>query len=130
MKHNTRQRQAIIHCLEQAGGPMSPQEILILAREKVEGMGIATVYRNLKLLEEEGKVRELVLPGEGARYEKSGLSHHHHFFCRGCYKFFCIEGCPREIISMVPRGFALEEHEIVLYGRCRECRDYRPDDSV
>ena len=126
MKHYTRQRQAILKCLDQAKGPLSPQEILVRAREKVEGMGIATVYRNLKSLEKEGMVRELALSGEGARYEKSGLTHHHHFFCRGCNKFYCVEGCPREISSMVPRGFVMEEHEIVLYGKCSECCGNRP----
>jgi Fur family transcriptional regulator, ferric uptake regulator len=123
MKHHTRQRQAIVQCLEKAEGPMSPREILVHARENVDSMGIATVYRNLRLLQEEGKVRELILPGEGARYEKKEHAHHHHFFCRGCDRVFCVEGCPREFSSMVPRGFVLEDHEIVLYGRCQDCLD-------
>ncbi len=123
MKHNTRQRRAIVHCLSRARGPMSPHEIHAQAAEQVQGLGIATVYRNLKLLAKEGKIRELVLPGEGSRYEPAGLEHHHHFFCRGCARVFCIQGCPGEFSSMVPRGFILEEHDIVLYGRCDGCRE-------
>ncbi len=125
MKHNTKQRQAIIHCLSRARGPMSPYEIHELAAEEVEGLGIATVYRNLKLLAQEGKVKEFVLPGEGTRYEPAGLQHHHHFFCRGCDRVFCVEGCPRGFSSMIPEGFVLEDHEIVLYGQCQDCLDRR-----
>ncbi len=122
MKHKTRQRQAIIQCLGNADGPMSPQEVQAEAEKLVAGLGIATVYRNLKMLASSGKVRELVFPGEGSRYELAGLDHHHHFFCRDCDRVFCIEGCPGGFNAMIPKGFALEEHEIVLYGKCDECQ--------
>ncbi|WP_028574584.1 Fur family transcriptional regulator [Desulfonatronovibrio hydrogenovorans] len=122
MKHNTRQRQAIIRCLRQAHGPMNPQEVHQQAGKEVVGLGIATVYRNLKLLAEDGKIRELAFPGEGSRYEIAGLEHHHHFLCRDCDKVFCIQGCPGGLSSMTPEGFSLEGHEIVLYGRCSHCR--------
>ncbi len=125
MKHNTRQRQAIMYCLSQASGPMSPYEIHELAAEEVQGLGIATVYRNLKFLAQEGKIQELVLPGEGARYEPAGQEHHHHFFCRYCDRVFCVPGCLSGLASMTPEGFTLEGHEIVLYGRCEDCRMVR-----
>ncbi len=121
MKHSTRQRYAILESLRAAPGPMSPKEILEASRKQVPGLGIATVYRNLKLLVQEGVVRELVLPEPGTRYELSGLKHHHHFQCRGCDRVFCLDGCPGEIEALTPEGFDLEEHEIVLYGRCSGC---------
>ncbi|WP_045211435.1 Fur family transcriptional regulator [Desulfonatronovibrio magnus] len=124
MKHKTRQRDAIVKCIRQSKGPMSPQEILSKAKEEVSGLGIATVYRNLRELKKEGFVREFVMPGQGARYEKSdpSLHHHHHFCCRKCDRVFCVDGCPGEFNTMVPNGFILEDHEIVLYGRCSDCR--------
>ncbi len=122
MKHKTRQRQAIANCLDKADGPMSPQEVYEQAEKIVTGLGIATVYRNLKLLVSEGKAKELAFPGEGSRYEPTGLGHHHHFLCRGCDRVFCVHGCPGGFNSMIPSGFALEEHEIVLYGKCQECQ--------
>ncbi len=121
MKHNTQQREAILKCLKSARGPLSPREILEAAGREVPGLGVATVYRNLKLLVREGLATEIVLPGQGSRYEISGLAHHHHFQCRDCRMVFCLEGCSKGIDSLAPAGFILEEHDIVLYGRCAEC---------
>ncbi|RQD67340.1 MAG: transcriptional repressor [Desulfonatronovibrio sp. MSAO_Bac4] len=130
MKQKTRQRLAIVDCLNNADGPMTPQEIHELAQKAVLGLGIATVYRNLKLLVTEGKIRELIFPGEGARYELAGLGHHHHFLCRDCDRVFCIQGCPGGFNEMIPNGFVLEEHEIVLYGKCQYClQDYNAMDK-
>jgi Fur family ferric uptake transcriptional regulator len=35
---------------------------------------------------------------------------------------FEVEGCPGNLRSVVPSGFRLERHEVVLYGVCRACR--------
>ena len=81
MIRKTRQRSAIRDALEAGGRPMSPDEVLAAAQKHVKGLGIATVYRNLKALVEEGWLVPVELPGEPARYELSGKDHHHHFHC-------------------------------------------------
>ena len=65
--------------------------------------------------------RRLDLPGEASRYEVSGKEHHHHFHCRACGKVFEVFGCLGGYTNLVPEGFQLESHEVILYGRCREC---------
>jgi Fur family ferric uptake transcriptional regulator len=84
-------------------------------------MGIATVYRAIKTLIDEGRVAVVTLPGENLRYEAAGRKHHHHFQCRHCQKVFELEGCPDNFAPLTPRGFRLEDHELVLYGRCEAC---------
>ena len=42
-------------------------------------LGIATVYRNIRSLTEEGELSEVKLPGENPRFELAGHQHHHHF---------------------------------------------------
>jgi len=121
MKHSTQQRESILESLRQASGPLTPAEILEAARKRVPGMGIATVYRNLKLLLRSGLAREIALPGSRSRYELFNLEHHHHFQCRDCQQVYCLHGCPGELHALTPEGFVLEEHEIVLYGRCAGC---------
>ncbi|MFW5731075.1 MAG: Fur family transcriptional regulator [Desulfonatronovibrionaceae bacterium] len=121
MEHNTRQRQAIISCLRESAGPLSPREILEYSRETAGRMGIATVYRNLRRLVLKGIVREQHFPGEGTRYEMTSLGHHHHFYCRQCRRVYCIEGCPADFQAKLPCGFVLEEHEVLLYGTCQDC---------
>jgi len=121
MQRETRQRRAIRRTLEESGNPLSPRELLDSARHEVEGLGIATVYRNLKALQDEGWIVPVELPGEPPRYEVAGKEHHHHFHCRRCDRVFEVDGCPGNLRSVTPDGFQLESHEFVLYGLCEEC---------
>ncbi len=120
-RRNTRQRDAIRSAVETAGRPLSPAEVLDAAKETVPALGIATVYRNLKMLQDEGEVVAVELPGDGVRYEMSGLHHHHHFSCSACGRVFDVEGCPGNLDRLVPAGFKLERHEVLMFGRCAEC---------
>jgi Fur family ferric uptake transcriptional regulator len=54
-QRQTRQREAILRCIEQAEGPLPIPEIYDRARKSLAVLGIATVYRTLKLLNEAGK---------------------------------------------------------------------------
>ena len=65
----THQRNAIRQVLQNAGRPLSPHEIFDMAQRKVSGLGIATVYRNLKSLQEEGAIVAVELPGQPPRWE-------------------------------------------------------------
>ena len=121
MPRETRQRRAIRKTLEAAGHPLSPAEILGAAKARVEGLGIATVYRNLKYLLGEGSIDPVELPGEAPRYEVAGKGHHHHFLCRACDKVYEADGCPGNVRSVAPQGFRVEDHELVLYGVCETC---------
>jgi len=123
MERKTSQRRALLKAFNQAGRPLSPQEALELATPHARGLGIATVYRNLKGLWAQGVLKQVNLPGEStARYEMCGKDHHHHFHCRKCHQVFEVAGCPGNIEPLVPQGFQLEDHEVVLYGLCSACR--------
>jgi len=121
MERNTVQRRAIHKVLEQTGRPMGPPEIFESAREHAPGLGIATVYRTIKRLLDDGFLAQVELPGEAPRYELAGKEHHHHFRCTNCNKVFDLAGCPAAFKQIVPKGFTLEGHEIFLFGRCQEC---------
>lgn len=121
VQRQTQQRAAIRGSIEEAGRPLSPQEILEAAQRAVPGLGIATVYRNVKSLLEEGWLKEVELPGAPSRYEVAGKHHHHHFHCRTCDRVYEIDDCPGTLRDLVPRGFRLESHDITLYGLCRAC---------
>ncbi len=121
MKRDTRQRRAIRQVLLTVGRPLSPLEILVTAQQEVPKLGLATVYRNLRILLEEGWLREVRIPGEAPRYELAGKGHHHHFFCFRCGKVLEIDGCRPEVNTLVPSGFTQEFHELTFYGICAEC---------
>jgi len=119
---NTAQRAALRRAFERAARPLSPQEALSEARNEVPGLGIATVYRNIRYLADEGFLAEVPLPGAPNRWEVAGKHHHHHFRCRICDRVFEVDACPPDLRPPVPPGFRLEAHDITLVGRCDRCR--------
>ncbi|MEM7235037.1 MAG: transcriptional repressor [Planctomycetota bacterium] len=122
MKRNTKQRDAIRQVFERRIHPLAPQEVLEEAQALSPGLGIATVYRNLKALVDDGWLVPVLVPGEPDRYERAGKRHHHHFRCRDCEGLFDVEGCVSGLEAMLPDGFQLEGHELTLYGRCGGCQ--------
>lgn len=121
MERSTRQRHAIHDVIASAGRPLLPQEVLDAAQSQVPGLGIATVYRNLKALTLEGALRSVELPGENPRYELVDQGHHHHFQCRMCQRVFDVHACPGDLSRLAPPGFTVEDHDLTLYGQCHDC---------
>jgi Fur family transcriptional regulator, ferric uptake regulator len=121
-QRNTRQRTAIREAFERAGRPLSPLQVLEAAQAEVDGLGIATVYRNIKALLDEGWLASVELPGGATVYERSGKAHHHHFHCDRCGRVFEMRGCLPNINRLAGRGFSVARHELVLYGMCAACK--------
>jgi Fur family ferric uptake transcriptional regulator len=121
MERATRQRDAIKSIIQASRRPLSPREVLEGARTAVRALGLATVYRNLKLLVAEGMVQVITLPGESPRYEMKESGHHHHFQCTTCRRVYDVPGCPGNLRRLAPRGFIVEHHDVTLYGRCSDC---------
>ncbi len=118
---DTRQRRAIRAAFEANDHPLDPTEVLQLAAVEHRGLGIATVYRNIKMLLEEGWLTAVELPGEVTHYERSGKAHHHHFHCRTCGKVYELNACLPNVQKLAPEGFQVLGHDLLLYGACQDC---------
>ena len=123
MIRNTKQREAIRRAIAEAGRPLSAAEVLDLAGAYAPGLGMATVYRTLSSLIEEGFAVAVRIPGEPPRYESgdAASSHHHHFHCGACGRVFEVPGCPDGLDKLAPPGFTISGHDLLLYGRCSFC---------
>lgn len=123
---STRQRDVIARVLETAEGPLAVADILVRTQADVPSVGLATVYRTLKLLSDQGHVHPVTLDGE-TLYEASGRGHHHHFSCTVCGRVFTLHACPVSIPAgtVYAGGFVVEAHEVTLYGRCPTCASGR-----
>jgi Fur family ferric uptake transcriptional regulator len=119
---NTRQKAAIREAFVQADRPLSPEETLSYAQEQVEGISIATVYRNIGALVQDKWLLPVDIPGDSTRYEVAGKEHHHHFHCNTCGKVFELHGCDLDTKPKLPRGFRATSHELFLYGVCADCK--------
>jgi len=126
MVRDTRQREAIRQTLAEARRPLSVSELHQLAQAKVAHLGIATVYRTLKSLHDDDEVVRVELPGRPPRWElapgpQALGRHHHHFLCLTCNKLYEIDSCPADLQRLLPAGYVLQEHDILLRGQCQSC---------
>ena len=121
MRRVTKQRQVILKIMAQQQGPLTIEAILVAAREKIPHLHLSTLYRNIKTLCQEGVVTRVELPGEKMRYEKHETSQRHHFLCTLCDQLFPIPTCSKTLQEMVPNGFMLKSHAIVLNGLYKKC---------
>jgi len=121
VRRQTRQRAAIQRVLLAANRPLTIDEILVKTRDIVATIGIATAYRNVRRLVDDGWLAAVEIPGGPVRYERADKDHHHHFVCLTCNRVFEVPSCPTDLEQMVPDGFSLDHHEVVLYGKCSDC---------
>jgi len=123
MARQTRQRDAIDRVIRQADGPLGPQQVHERAAASVPGLGIATVYRAINAMLDAGEIRPVELGANDVRYEPADRGHHHHFECQSCHRAYDLFACPGHLKQMLPDGFTLAGHEIVLHGVCRDCNE-------
>ncbi len=122
-ERHTRQRDVVFGVIVRAAGPLTVAQIHERAAREVESLGIATVYRTLKLLAASGQLRTVLMPDGETRYEPADRGHHHHFHCRVCDQVFDLEVCPVTIPrqSNFAGGYRVESHEVTLHGVCPAC---------
>lgn len=123
----TRQRTAILECLGDACDFMTAQQLHDQLRENEQPVGLATVYRNLTSLVEQGLV-DMIITDEGeAIYRQCEIEeHHHHLLCRVC-------GHAVEFVSLqleeLAHGIAEKagyidlHHRMEIFGLCPDCAD-------
>jgi Fur family ferric uptake transcriptional regulator len=108
--------------LEQAGQPMTPQELCEQARGAVPGLGLATVYRLLRGLLDQGAARRVEIPGYPPMYELAAPGCTRHFVCRRCRRITTLPTPGRSAAGTLPPGYALDTQQTILWGLCPDCR--------
>lgn len=123
-KRHTRQRDAILKVIREARGPLGVTEILNQAKVQYPRLGIATVYRTVRLLLDAKQILAVVMPTGETRYEVASLGHHHHFLCRVCNRVYDFELCPvtMDMGPLLPKGFVADDHALTVFGTCATCR--------
>jgi Fur family ferric uptake transcriptional regulator len=119
--NQTHQRQAIFDALIHAPGPLCTQEIHDAASKTIPQLGIATVYRTINLLLEQGEIQTVTIGSKDVRYEPANRGHHHHFLCHECNTVYDMPCIHSSMSQMLPEGFAMDEHEIIIRGTCSNC---------
>ena len=122
----TRQRLAITELLENVDEFRSARQIHQMLHERGQEIGLATVYRTLNAMAEQGHLEVLLQPtGEHTYLRCEPRSeHHHHLVCRTCGR--TVDVAAPELEHLVEslataHDFTDVEHSIDFLGTCREC---------
>jgi Fur family ferric uptake transcriptional regulator len=124
-------REEVIGAIATLGCSITAREIADLLRERGSGVGLASIYRALDLLDRLGLVKRFDV-GEGvARYEAAlpGGDHHHHLVCDSCGTVEPFEDAALEDAIHGLTGktdFAVAAHDVTLHGECPACRSGNP----
>ena len=126
MQRMTKQRQAVLDELTRVNDFRSAQQIFEDLRTNGQHVGLATVYRSLQGLAEDGRIDALrSSEGESLYRICTSNGHHHHLVCRECGHAEEIEQSQIEswVMSVaMTHGFADVEHSLELFGVCTQCQ--------
>ena len=124
MKRRTKQRDEVRELLDQSDGFVSAQELHQQLREAGSTVGLATVYRALGALVDEGVADPLTREGETV-YRACRPGHHHHLVCRSCGAATEISADPVEAWAKSiaeAHGYREPEHVVDVFGTCPACQ--------
>ncbi|MBG6083656.1 Fur family transcriptional regulator [Zhihengliuella flava] len=121
----TKQRLAVSGALEELTDFVSAQELYRWLHEQGHKVSLATVYRILQSMADDGAV-DVLRSGDGeAVYRQCAVeAHHHHIVCRSCgtaveIEAPSIETWTRQIAA--EHGFTAPGHTIEIFGLCPDC---------
>lgn len=123
----SRQRELIYAAVRESREHPTAEMVYQRLKPEHPTLSLGTVYRNLHLLSEEGKLTRMPFPVE--RYD--GDTHPHtHFCCRKCGEVFDMETFDRtapyfkgmnEAAAQAAPRFRVERHDLTFYGLCPKC---------
>lgn len=129
LARHTRQRGEILALLAGTGEFRSPQQLHAVLRGRGSAVGLATVYRTLKLLAMAGEIDHVLLPDGERRYRRCGhIRHHHHLVCRSCGTTVVAQDPVIERWTLklaADHGFTEVSHTLEIFGLCAECSRLR-----
>lgn len=117
----TKQRELILEAVMQSMAHPTADELFHDIRPKLPTISLATVYRNLNLLAEDGRIRKISMPGMPDRFDWR-TAPHDHFLCRCCgrvYDFTLSQPLEEQISAA--SDMQVESYSLVARGLCRDC---------
>ena len=123
------QREAIYSYLVANKAHPTAETIYTALREQIPDLSLGTVYRNLKLLEDMGKVRRISILQGSDRYD-AVCCDHVHFICQNCGELQDLEGIdPQQLLNDLPVDHRYQPFhlDLTLTGLCPRCTQSVPN---
>ncbi|MEG0358849.1 Fur family transcriptional regulator [Anaerorhabdus sp.] len=119
-ERNTNQKEMIKAEVQLHQGHLTGDQIYALVKEKMPGIGRATVFRNLKDLTEKGEIGYIPTV-DGAGFFDYRKHNHYHFKCTKCNRLFDTNVPYNDSLDKVDSRFKIQNHVTLFYGICPEC---------
>lgn len=128
MRKTSKQREWIFEYMQrQPERHMSADEIYAGLNEEGKEVSVATVYRNLKILQEECRVASIMLESGKQVFDKT-CRPHDHLICVRCHRVIDLDiPYDRSLEQKAAKqlGIPIESHSLTLYGVCKDCLEER-----
>ena len=130
----TKQRMVVLKALASCEDKhLTAEEIYEIVKADFPEIGLATVYRTIQLFVELDLVESIQLGDGYVRYEIGKFQgeethHHHHLICLECGKIISFRDDLLDELEariMESASFQVINHEVKLYGYCKECLEKR-----
>jgi Fur family transcriptional regulator, ferric uptake regulator len=119
-------REDVVRSLGRGQGFRTAQQLFAQMRGSGSRIGLATIYRTVQSMADEGEVDVLRTDaGEVAYRRCQSPEHHHHLVCRECGA--TVEIAARNVEQWAARvaadhDFDEVQHVLEVFGRCPACR--------
>ncbi|MBI4303115.1 MAG: transcriptional repressor [Chloroflexi bacterium] len=123
MSRKSKQKETILRVLKETDSHPTANWIYEQAKQEIPSISLGTVYRNLKLLKQDGMIRELDFGDNQSRFDGNNQDHYH-FRCEGCGRIVDLAvPVDRMLNESVARetGFQVMHHRLEFSGLCRNC---------
>ena len=127
----SRQREVILEVVHSTMDHPTADWVYRQARRRLPRIGLGTVYRNLKRLAEEGRIREIHTGGHPARFD-GNTGRHYHIRCLGCGK---VNDLPMSVDTRSEEeagramNYRVLGHQLEVQGLCPACQDLSRGES-
>jgi Fur family ferric uptake transcriptional regulator len=124
-QRKTRQRAAVDQVLDEVDDFISAQELYQILRDHGSHVGLATIYRTLQTMADDGRVDVLRSDAGEAVYRRCAEpEHHHHLVCRSCGAAVeiarpSVEAWTDEVARAY--GYVDVTHTVEMFGLCPRC---------
>jgi Fur family ferric uptake transcriptional regulator len=121
----TPQREMIVEAIAHSGHHINAEEVFAQVQERTRSMNIATVYRTLELLVEQGLASRIDLGEERVIYATYQHGPHIHLVCRQCGQ---VVDANQDMLSVLNHQlqseyqFAADLQHISVVGLCSNCQ--------
>lgn len=120
----SRQREIILDTLkENVVHPTAEYLYSILKTRGDSNISLATLYRNLNQLAENGVIKKIDGLETSSHYDHN-IHEHYHFICEKCKRVFDVSSdVAVDVVKKTEQetGFLVKNHDIILSGICKDC---------